>query len=253
MPCDTEYDQSNLAIYNEVLQDLVNIVNNENIDYCLCGDDFNTDISRCNSLHTKALQDFMAKESFGLSSQIDIDYTYESASNRSTSIIDHFIMSDNLLGSISNVHVKHHIDNTSDHSILCLSLAVNVQHAHVEVQNEAKLMWTSASDQDITRYRCELDNELQHVYMDPLVMYCNNHMCTVHHDCIESLHNNIINSCLNASKCIPTSKSVQSKSDKYVPGWNDYVKSYRTYMYAMFWHVLYGKATVAQKQVILQI
>ena len=140
MPCDTEYDQSNLAIYNEVLQDLVNIINNANIDYCLCGGDFNTDISRCNSLHTKALQDFMAKESFGLSSQIDIDYTYESASNRSTSIIDHFIMSDNLLGSISNVHVKHDIDNTSDHSILCLSLVVSVQHAHVEVQNEAKLM-----------------------------------------------------------------------------------------------------------------
>ena len=45
----------------------------------------------------------MAKDSFGLSSQIDIDYTYESASNRSTSILDHCMMSDNLLGSILNV------------------------------------------------------------------------------------------------------------------------------------------------------
>ena len=45
MPCDTEYDQSNIAIYNEVLQDLVNIVNNENIDYCLCGGDFNDDLN----------------------------------------------------------------------------------------------------------------------------------------------------------------------------------------------------------------
>ena len=47
--------------------------------------------------------------------------------------------------------------------------------------NEAKLVWASASELDITRYKCELDNELQYVYMDPLAMYCNNHMYTVMH------------------------------------------------------------------------
>jgi len=237
MPCDTEYDQSNIAIYNDVLYDLLNIVNNENIEFVLCGGDFNTDMLRVKSLHTTALHNFMSEESFKLVSHNCIDYTYESASNGVKSIIDHFMISENLCDSIFNVHIKHDIDNISDHSILAITLVITVQYAHVEVQNEAKLMWTSASEHDIACYKAKLDQELHGVYLDPSVLYCNNPMCTDHHDYIELLHNTIIKCCLTASECIPTRSTVHLRSKKSVPGWKEYVKPYRSD--AMFWHVLW--------------
>ena len=51
MPCDSEYDQSNNSIYNGVLYEILRHVNDENIDFVICGGDFNTDMSRLKSLH----------------------------------------------------------------------------------------------------------------------------------------------------------------------------------------------------------
>ena len=50
MPCDTVYDYSNLDVFNDVLNDISATANSMNIDHIICGGDFNSDLSRVNSL-----------------------------------------------------------------------------------------------------------------------------------------------------------------------------------------------------------
>ena len=54
------------------------------------------------------------------------DYTYEILTNGCRSMIDHFLVSENLSSSVCDVSVRHNIDNISDHAIL--SLSVNLEN-----------------------------------------------------------------------------------------------------------------------------
>ena len=240
MPCDSDYDQYNNSIYNCVLQELIKHVNDESIDFVICGGDFNTDMCRVNSLHTKSLQTFMDNENFKLCDSHPfnkVDYTYESLSNGTKSTLDHFIVSENMFQFICDVSVVHDIDNISDHSILSTSFNISIEYSHTAVQNEAKLLWASATANDIDQYRNNIDNLLENIVIDPDVLCCTNHQCTAHHDAILSLHDNIISSCLDASKCIPTKKSMNHNPKKSIPGWKEFVKPYRSD--ALFWHALW--------------
>ena len=81
MPCDTEYDQDNISIFNDVLIDLNTVAVSNDIDYIICGGDFNTDLSRINSLHTKSLLSFVREENLSLLDEsllCNIDFTFES-------------------------------------------------------------------------------------------------------------------------------------------------------------------------------
>jgi len=241
MPCDSEYDQCNNAIYNGVLYDILKHVNDESIDFVIIGGDFNTDICRSKSLHTMSLQTFMDNENFILCDNHqcnNVDYTYESTSNRSRSTLDHFMVSENMFDFISNLSVAHDADNVSDHSVLPTSLNISVEYAHTAVHNEAKRVWAPATDNDINKYKQNIDTLLDDSVIDPNVLYCKNYMCTLHRDAIFSLHDRIINCCLNASQCISTRNSSSSrKQQKRIPGWNEYVQPYRSD--ALFWHGLW--------------
>jgi exonuclease III len=146
MPCDTDYDQSNIAVYNDVLFDLLNAVNNEEVDFVICGGDFNTDISRARSLHTKAWLEFANNEHLSIVNSAGINYTYESMSNGSTSVIDHFLVSSNLLDFKHYINIKHDINNISDHSVVCFNVDICIQNIHVLVNDQAKIMWALATD-----------------------------------------------------------------------------------------------------------
>ncbi len=210
MPCDTEYDHCNNDAYNEILYEMLKFTNDDSIDFVLCGGDFNTDIIRSKSLHTRSLQAFMSQENFRLCDShrfSSVDYTYESMSNSVRSNIDHVIVSENMFEFISDVKVVHDIDNLSDHSVLSVSFNISVEYAHTLVQNEAKLLWASATDSDISTYKINLDKALENIILEPDMLYCSDHQCTRHHGKIASLHDNIINCCLLASKCIPTKRS----------------------------------------------
>ena len=81
MPCDTTYDESNIIVYNGVLRDISIAANTLNINHIACGGDFNTDISRSNSLHTKSLMRFVQNEHMILLDDLpnnSVDYTFES-------------------------------------------------------------------------------------------------------------------------------------------------------------------------------
>jgi len=240
MPCDTEYDNCNNDVYNEILLDMLKFANDDSIDFVMCGGDFNTDMIRTKSLHTNSLQAFMAREHFKLCdshSCSSVDYTYESMANYVRSNIDHMIVSENMFEFVSDVKVIHDIDNLSDHSMLSVSLNISVEYAHTQAQNEAKLIWASATANDIATYKINIDHALDNIILEPDILYCSNHFCTSHHDKIASLHDNIISCCLLASRCIPTKNTVNTNKTKSIPGWTEYVAPYRSD--ALFWHALW--------------
>jgi len=55
MPCDTEYDMSNLNEYNAILQEMVDLGILLDVNTIIIAGDFNTEFSRARFLHTRAL------------------------------------------------------------------------------------------------------------------------------------------------------------------------------------------------------
>ncbi len=62
MPSDTIYDIANVDVFNEVLSDISRISHDRNCDYLVLAGDFNTDLSRKRSSHTRYLKAFIETE-----------------------------------------------------------------------------------------------------------------------------------------------------------------------------------------------
>ena len=98
--------------------------------YMICGGDFNTDLSRKRSGHSKSLLQFCLDCNLECiySCSNNIKFTYISDMNKSTSIIDHFIVSKSLLLSVKNVCTIENVDNMSDHVPLSMSLHFSIDN-----------------------------------------------------------------------------------------------------------------------------
>ena len=233
MPCDTTYDESNVIVFDGVLRDISIAANTLNINHIVCGGDFNTDISRSNSLHTKSLMRFVQNEHMILLDDLpnnSVDYTFESKIDQTRSTIDHFIVSDNVFPDVTTIFCDHNVHNLSDHSSLGITLNVNVSYIEYIQQDNDTLLWSNASDAHIERYKHELDTLLSSCIVPTDALYCTDHFCSKHNFMIQDFHDSIINACIQASQCIPTKKC----NRKYIPGWNEYIVPYRDR--AMLWH-----------------
>jgi exonuclease III len=62
MPCDTEYDHANDTIFSDALSEIANAADAEEVDIIVCGGDFNCDLTRVRSLHTKSLISFVKRK-----------------------------------------------------------------------------------------------------------------------------------------------------------------------------------------------
>ena len=117
LPCD-----DNIAMhhhdFNNVLSAISTYCLQYNVEYCIIGGDFNTDIARVNSMNTTSLHNFVSDEClmFCMKSEncINIDYTY-SGPNQSISVIDHFIISSCLSSSINVYKTISSVSNNSHH------------------------------------------------------------------------------------------------------------------------------------------
>ena len=61
MPCDLN-DHINIGEYESVLLEISSICIKYNVEYVCIGGNFNTQFSRCKSLNTKAILQFIGKE-----------------------------------------------------------------------------------------------------------------------------------------------------------------------------------------------
>jgi hypothetical protein len=127
----------------------------------------------------------------------------------------------------------------SDHSPLSVSFNIDIESVesddglHV---NDAKLMWSNATNFDIERYKQILDNELIKCTLPVDALYCKDTCCNRHGVMLQTFHDKLINACLLAGNCIPT-KSKTKSSTKCIPGWNEHVVPFKEQ--AILWHNLW--------------
>ena len=125
------------------------------VKHCIVAGDLNTDFSCHNSGNTVSLNTFIDNE--GLYSVIEdykqqIKYTYSGIKNN-TSLIDHFLVSANIVSFISNYKACDSADNVSDHILLFCYLDICIDDLPSKIEERytfnSKPLWHSAKDADI--------------------------------------------------------------------------------------------------------
>lgn len=239
MPCDFVPD--NQPKFSEALDDISVLVNSQDFHYVLIGGDYNTDFRRVTQ-NTLALSDFIGTESLckGINYvNSNVSYTYESKINGEKSILDHFLMCENLFPSVCKYESLHDGDNLSDHCPISMTLDLDAQRfdqaddtGGLRARN---LNWNKAIDNDIRSYQTCLDSYLNSIEIPFELLLCQNMHCTEHAHLLLHLYDQIVDSCMQASsQCIPFS---MPHAEKMLPGWNETVEEHRRR--AIFWHNLW--------------
>ena len=117
MPCDPRLlNIESSPVYSEVLNAIDVCIDRSKPDFILIGGDFNTDFSR-RSVHTKLLQDFMREGTLVDCCDAlrkNVSYTFRDSRNQ-TSLIDHYLVSENMVPILGDVQIIDEGDNLSAH------------------------------------------------------------------------------------------------------------------------------------------
>ena len=96
------------------------------MDYCVIAGDLNTDLSRLNSRNSLSLQSSVDNGNLAFvfnTFSDDVQYTFTDIQHNH-SLIDHYIVSQNLLDTISQYYTVDFVNNLSDHSPLFCHLSI---------------------------------------------------------------------------------------------------------------------------------
>ena len=236
MPCDTA-NHVHLFEYNTILSDIAKCCTDNGVLSCIIGGDINTDLSRLYSGNTISLQKFVAQENLSLAlSAVDntIEHTYRGFNN-SVSLIDHFIVSENIQTHVEEYYTEDSIDNLSDHIPLFIQLRCIVESVPINVVPvmQSKPVWGLAHPHHIQKYQFEL-NELLCEFLpaDEMFMGSSMNSLCLKKEYITNFHDNIITaSYLSMQKHIPYNRDAKAK---VIPGWDIEMDIARDK--SMFWH-----------------
>ena len=157
--------------------------------YVIVGGDYNTYLSRVNSLHTKSLQTLCDLNNLQCVNTIGrpISYTFGSDMNSATYTIDHFVLSPELASRVNKYCTADDIDNMSDHLPLCMyiDLSINCLQFTETKHFFPKPKWYCADSDIIQRYRKRLDMYLYQIIILDHVLDCKNVLCDVHNNSIQ--------------------------------------------------------------------
>ena len=154
---------NNITTFYHTFQYMFNLI----VRNTIVAGDLNTDFPRHNSDNTVRLNTFIDNE--GLYSVIkdykqEIKYTY-SGIKSNTSLIDHFLVSANIVSFISNYRTCDSADDVSDHIPLFCDLDICIDDFPSKRKESytfnSKPLWHSAKDSDIEAYKSTLDERLK--------------------------------------------------------------------------------------------
>ena len=235
-PCDNS-TQCNLQLYNEMLAVVSSFFIKHNVVNCIIGGDLNTDLSRARSGNTISLNNFILREMLSMAQQVhinNIQYTFKRF-NQCSSIIDHFILSENMEMLIKEYYATDSIDNLSDHIPLYISLDCYIAeftHDHNDAFKE-KPNWNLATNNDIQLYKCKLNEILHQIDISSKMKHCDNcnNLC-LSTESISQMYDKVIDACSDATRLhVPISGK---HSPKVIPGWDNDMTAARNS--SMFWH-----------------
>ena len=170
------------------------------------------------------------------SESCNIDFTYQSKGSGARSFIDHFIIDQTLNTQVLNYETVDGADNFSDHMAVKCTSMFDIEYSIPVMSNTCKpevVNWSRASADQLDRYSKELDSLLQGLSEPMEAIACENRFCDIHGAEMYKFHDDVIDCLIRASKkCIPMYNN--SRKQKVVPGWNEYVKKY--FESSLFWH-----------------
>ena len=241
MPTDMGNSVSYLNEYSDIINVLSAIIKSEDCNYVVVGGDLNTSFER-GGKNVDCLTKFMKNESLSCClnyKEADIKYTYCSKINGSKSLIDHFMVSENLYQAMTSYTSPCQVDNLSDHNPVVLELTIPVSYMSSDYKlSMDSVNWGKASINDINNYKTTLNELLGNISIPESAIYCNSLHCKIHVKEIEIFHNAIVDACINAGcVTIPSKKGHSKDKHKVIPGWNEYVKQHRHE--ALTWHNLW--------------
>ena len=243
MPCDDRGQNKNLIEFEQVLNEVEVLLHSNNVDMVVLGGDWNTDISR-DSYQSKMFTQFCDAHSLYLCTNdpcCNFEYTFCSKSNGARTLIDHVLLSENLVTSLHTYESIDSIQNMSDHVPVQCVLEIEVYHTCNKVRDDnfakdnlkcGKKKWKFASEKDLCRYTELLDKYLKLVRVSEQLLQCRDVGCTDHQGEITELYRGVINACTKAAdEVFSCQRQVKSK---VIPGWNEFVED--LFRAALYWH-----------------
>ncbi len=246
LPCDNNNSECQLD-YNNVLSDISSYCMHNNVEHLIIGGDFNTDLSRARSCNTISLNTFIRDECLlyclnSASCSPIIDYTYFGPTG-SSSIIDHFIVSQSLLPQLMCYRTVHALSNISDHIPVFLEIkghspVINNSIDNVTITPVSRPIWSSATVEQIASYKSRLDDHLHSIIFSHDLIICNDFHCnsSEHRSQLDVLYMSMIRACMLATEeTIPCSTG--NTKPKHLPGWDGDLDLAREQ--SLFWHFIW--------------
>ena len=226
---------SDISELEELLSEVSDILDNHpNSEVIWAGDmNYNTKKS---TVATKRYKEWLSDK--GLSStseQLSIDYTYTHTDHTTTSLLDHIVVSPNMINLITEGGVFHSPLCPSGHDPVWLRLAIPVKESMPQQRNTKprKPAWHKADSEAINNYTNTLHNNLPSSKLDK----CLDTQCKdpKHLDSIDNHMMDILTKIVETSyETIPLSQKRSCKNNKIKKGWSTRIAPLRKE--AIKWH-----------------
>lgn len=250
-----EDDVTNLDEFSLQLAIVDDLIDRNPDCHVMLGGDFNVDFSR-NWTHTDLLNDFCLRTNVSpiiRHSLSTIDYTYN-FSMKSFSVIDHFILSEQLFSStVKSISVIHDVDNTSDHDPLCLELDLTVARCTFDTPKRmSKPSWCKATSEHIELYKHTLCCNLHKIALPVEALLCRDVLChdNSHINLLNGFVSDISHACLSAG-AVSLPSTTRCGTRGHIPGWTEFVAPARDK--AIMWHKIWVESGRPRSGVVADI
>ena len=235
----TGWDETNLL---ECLSEIEKVIRDTNHSDVLLSADLNWDPVR-RTQFANTVKDFVGRTGLvSLWQEHPVDYTHVHTDYKSTSTLDHFLVSPRLVQLVSDCGVRHSGDNMSRHSPIYVRLKLGSLPVKSKVKSSAprRPAWARASEQHTGDYTDLLQERLRRLTV-PDSLHCDNPLCDSqsHSEDCDSLLLDVLCSVVEAGyTTIPLSgggKGGQGRTARGgLPGWGEEVRPYQ--VDSNYWH-----------------
>ena len=247
----TDSRTSNIDILKSLLEDIEVIIEKNNFTDFIMAGDLNCDLSR-NTAHVNHIRSWLTKmDLLSVWSIYPIDFTFLSNDLKTSSCLDHFIVSSNTLDIVEGAGVHHSGDSLSGHDIiwLSLSLEMTVKESKTSTSNYSRPCWDKATEWNKENFRINLSTRLESITI-PDGICCNDICCKdpSHKEQIDTFTLDILTALVETSyTCIPMpvkSSILKKRKWQNLPSWKEEVEPLRkqSILYHLQW-IREGKMT----------
>ena len=244
-PKTQEFDTSELMITLSTIQELLS---RDDFNSVIWAGDINAEFSR-KTQFTKCVESFIDDNNFKTSwANFPIDFTHVQELNGKsyTSIIDHFMWSENLDETVTDAGVLHLVNNFSDHCPIYCQLPITELNKIPDkpINFVKKPSWSNASDEEKTNYLVSLESSLNELEVSNCLLNCGDvHCCDKSHqnEC-DNLMINILESIdkLSMTHLTPKKRNHAKKKKDPIASWETDIEPFKRD--AQFWHSIWISA-----------